>query len=129
MGTFCMVLALYPDVVKRAQAEVDSVTGGERLPTFDDQDSLPYIDALFWETLRYNTVTPLGMWQFPFLVLFSWTATGLPHRVVSDDFYQGMHIPGGTTIVGNMWYAPSLPCFRQKLSFPKVHLPRPGSIP
>jgi cytochrome P450 len=63
MGTFCMILALYPDVLRRAQAELDGVTRGERLPTFDDQDSMPYIDALFWETLRYNTVTPLGKWH------------------------------------------------------------------
>ncbi|KAF8496294.1 cytochrome P450 [Gautieria morchelliformis] len=87
MGTFCMVLALRPEVMRRAQAEVDNVTGEERLPTFDDQGSLAYINALFWETLRYNTVTPLG----------------LPHKVVNDDVYEGTFIPGGATIVGNMW--------------------------
>ncbi|KAF8491245.1 cytochrome P450 [Gautieria morchelliformis] len=92
MGTFCMVLALHPEVMRRAQAEVDNVTGEERLPTFDDQDSLVYISALFWETLRYNTVTPLG----------------LPHKVVNDDVYEGTFIPGGATIVGNMWYDPAM---------------------
>jgi cytochrome P450 len=66
MATFCMILALYPDVMKRAQAELDGLTRGERLPTFDDQASLPYIDALFWETLRYNTVTPLGRWHLTY---------------------------------------------------------------
>ncbi|GJJ08930.1 hypothetical protein Clacol_003150 [Clathrus columnatus] len=89
MGTFCMMLALHPEILKRAQEELDKATGGERLPTFDDERDLPYIDALFWETLRYNTVTPLG----------------LPHRVVNDDYYEGTLIPAGTTIVGNMWYA------------------------
>ncbi|GJJ08925.1 hypothetical protein Clacol_003145 [Clathrus columnatus] len=52
MGTFCMILALHPEILKRAQEELDKVTGGERLPTFDDERDLPYIDALFWETLR-----------------------------------------------------------------------------
>ncbi|KAF8587509.1 cytochrome P450 [Ramaria rubella] len=87
MGTFFMMMALCPEILKRAQEELDSVTGGDRLPTFDDQENLPYIDALFWETLRYNTVTLLG----------------LPHSVVKDDIYQGKFIPGGSIIVGNMW--------------------------
>ncbi|KAF8486633.1 cytochrome P450, partial [Gautieria morchelliformis] len=91
MGTFCMVLVLRPEVIRRAQAEVDNVTGEEHLPTFDDQDSLVYISALFWETLRYNTLL-----------------SGLPHKVVNDDVYEGTFIPGGATIVGNMWYDPAM---------------------
>ncbi|KAF8480577.1 cytochrome P450 [Gautieria morchelliformis] len=91
-GPFAWFLRFTPEVVSRAQAEVDSATGEERLPTFDDQDSWPYIDALFWETLRYNTVTPLG----------------LPHKVANDDVYEGTFIPGGATIVGNMWHGPAM---------------------
>ena len=28
-------------------------------------------------------------------------ATGIPHRVMEDDVYQGMFIPKGATIVAN----------------------------
>lgn len=53
-------MALHPLVMKRAQEDIDRVTEGERLPTFDDWESLPYIDAIILEVLRYNVVLPLG---------------------------------------------------------------------
>ena len=53
-------MALHPLVMKRAQEDIDRVTEKERLPTFDDWERLPYINAIVYEVLRYNTVTPLG---------------------------------------------------------------------
>ncbi|KAI0037869.1 cytochrome P450, partial [Auriscalpium vulgare] len=44
--TFFLMLALYPDVQTRAQAEIDAVIGRERLPSFSDRASLPYIEAM-----------------------------------------------------------------------------------
>jgi cytochrome P450 len=55
-----MVLALFPQVQKRAQAELDSVIGRDRLPTFDDRPSLPYVEALCKELTRWHLVLPLG---------------------------------------------------------------------
>lgn len=46
--------------MQRAQEDIDRVTEKERLPTFDDWEKLPYINAIIMEVLRYNTVTPLG---------------------------------------------------------------------
>jgi len=57
---FTLAMVLYPDVQKRAQAEIDSVIGRDRLPTFEDRASLPYIDAVVRETFRWQPVTPLG---------------------------------------------------------------------
>ncbi len=54
-------MMLYPDVQRKAQAELDSVLGGERLPTFDDQEDLPYINALCKELVRFHPVAPIGM--------------------------------------------------------------------
>ena len=54
------MMCLNPDAQKRAQQEVDTVVGGERLPTFEDLPDLPYVDACVKETLRYWTVAPLG---------------------------------------------------------------------
>lgn len=53
-------MATYPDIQKKAQAELDAVVGRYRLPDFDDRDSLPYINAIVKESMRWNQVLPLG---------------------------------------------------------------------
>ena len=53
-------MALYPEVQKKAQAEIDAVVGSNRLPDFHDRPSLPYINAVVKESTRWNLVTPLG---------------------------------------------------------------------
>lgn len=45
-------MALHPDVIRKAQAELDRVIGQDRLPTLEDQPQLPYITAIFREGLR-----------------------------------------------------------------------------
>lgn len=57
---FVLAMVLYPDVFKRAQAEIDDVVGHERMPNFEDQSSLPYVDAIIKEVLRWRPVIPLG---------------------------------------------------------------------
>ena len=47
-----MALATHPHVLKKCQAEVDSVVGPDRLPTYDDEADLPYIKA----TVRESTM-------------------------------------------------------------------------
>jgi len=80
-------MALYPEVQKRAQTDIDQL-GSNSLPTLDDFDSLPYIRAIIKELVRWGPVVPLG----------------LPHAVLKDDVYDNYFIPKGTTIVGNIWY-------------------------
>ena len=53
-------MVLNPDVQRKAQRELDQVVGPHRLPDFADQPSLPYVDAIVKETLRWNPVVPLG---------------------------------------------------------------------
>ena len=53
-------MALYPEVQKKAQAEIDAVVGPVRLPEFEDRPSLPYINAVIKELMRWNLVLPLG---------------------------------------------------------------------
>ena len=54
-------MALYPGVQKKAQAEINAVVGLHRLPDFEDSDrpSLPYINAIVKELMRWHSVTPL----------------------------------------------------------------------
>ena len=53
-------MALYPEVQKKGQAEIDSVVGPHRLPDFGDRPSLPYISAIVKESMRWHLVTPLS---------------------------------------------------------------------
>ena len=46
---FFLSMIMYPEVQKRAQAEIDSVVGTSQLPNFDDRKSLPYVEALLRE--------------------------------------------------------------------------------
>ncbi|KAG1849808.1 cytochrome P450 [Suillus tomentosus] len=72
-------MVLYPDVQRRAQAEIASVIGRDRLPTFEDRASLPYVEAILRETFRWHPILPLD----------------LPHATSSDDIYDGYFIPKG----------------------------------
>lgn len=46
-------MALHPNVLQKAQAELDRVIGQDRLPTLEDQPQLPYITSIFREGLRF----------------------------------------------------------------------------
>ena len=53
-------MTLYPDVQKKAQAELDAVVGTSRLPDFYDRPLLPYINAVVKEISRWNLAAPFG---------------------------------------------------------------------
>jgi len=53
-------MLLSPDIQKKAQDELDSVIGRDRLPSFEDRSRLPYVDAVFKEVLRWHPVIPAG---------------------------------------------------------------------
>lgn len=45
-------MMLFPAVQEKAQQELDSVVGHDRLPTMEDFESLPYIRQVTKEALR-----------------------------------------------------------------------------
>ena len=53
-------MALHPDVKAKAQAELDTVIGSERLPKLSDRDALPYVMAVVREVLRWRPVINLS---------------------------------------------------------------------
>lgn len=55
-----LAMLMFPTVQKRAQEEVDRITGGTRLPDFTDRPSMIYLEATYREVLRWCQVTPLG---------------------------------------------------------------------
>jgi len=82
----------FPTVMRKAQAELDSNVGHDRLPEFYDRQNLPYINAIINETLRWTKslcrftrgLTLCSRWR-PVAIL-----GGTPHQVVADDVYKGM---------------------------------------
>ena len=98
-------MTLYPEVQKRAQAEIDTVVGPNRLPDFHDRPSLPYINAIVKELSRWNLVTPLGRPFFFFIIVGTLLTSfeAIPHMSTIDDEYNGFYIPKGTTVIGNAW--------------------------
>jgi len=81
MHNFIYVMVTHPDIQRKAQGLVDAVLGEgpPRLPTFDDREKIPFIDAIIREIYRWRPPGPLG----------------LPHVADEDDTFKGYFIPKG----------------------------------
>lgn len=55
LRTFLIAMMLYPEVQKKAQAAIDTVVQGQSAPSLQDKESLPYVEAILKELLRYVT--------------------------------------------------------------------------
>ncbi|KAG8981362.1 hypothetical protein FRB93_008728 [Tulasnella sp. JGI-2019a] len=84
LSGFILAMLLHPDVQSRAQAEIDRVAG-DLLPSLASRASMPYMNALLTEILRWNPSVPIG----------------IPHNVKQDDAYNGYYIPAGAMILVN----------------------------
>ncbi|VDB97143.1 unnamed protein product [Peniophora sp. CBMAI 1063] len=82
-----IAMALHPEAQARAQAELDTVVGRSRAPTFGDMEHLPYVRALVRETMRWSPGGPIA----------------IPHCALEDDEYKGYHIPKGAMVIPNVW--------------------------
>lgn len=49
---------LYPEIQSKAREEIDRLVGSDRLPSLDDREQLPYVEAIVKECLRWHPVTP-----------------------------------------------------------------------
>ncbi|PFH47986.1 hypothetical protein AMATHDRAFT_6246 [Amanita thiersii Skay4041] len=86
--TNCILgLLAHPEVLKKAQVEIDSVIPFGDLPTFAEEFNLPYITAIVMETLRWREVVPFAV----------------PHLLIEDDVYNGYRLPKGSLIIPNAW--------------------------
>lgn len=76
-----------PDKFLKARVEIDSICGSnaERLPSFEDEERLPYVNAFIKELLRWRRI-------------FVWT----PEHTLTDNLqFEGYHFPKGTNFVIN----------------------------
>ncbi|KAL6802250.1 cytochrome P450 [Trichoderma sp. SZMC 28012] len=85
---FILAMIMNPDVQRKAQEEIDRVVGPHRLPTRDDQENLPYVDAIVKESLRYYPVAPMGV----------------AHKTTEEIFFRGYRIPSGSYILPATWW-------------------------
>ncbi|KAF7977292.1 hypothetical protein HWV62_4259 [Athelia sp. TMB] len=85
LQTFMLAMVLHPEAQKAAQAELDTVIGPDRLPTFADEESLPYLAAVIKECWRWEVIGP----------------TAVPHMLTVDDQYKGYFLPKGTIVIPN----------------------------
>jgi cytochrome P450 len=85
---FVQALAVFPEVQRKAQEEIDRVIGKDRLPLMEDERNLPYLWSCRKELLRWMPAGILG---------------ALPHSCTKDDEYMGYTIPKGASVVNNVW--------------------------
>ncbi|KAG0708158.1 cytochrome P450 [Suillus ampliporus] len=86
LHSFLLAMLLHPDVQSCALAEINAVCG-DNVPSFEHRPSLPYIEAICREVLRWHPVAPLG----------------LPHVTSQDNVYEGYLIPKGSLVMVNGW--------------------------
>ncbi|KAJ4499426.1 cytochrome P450 [Lentinula lateritia] len=87
ISSFLLAMTLHPEIQRKGQEEIDVVIGKDRLPTFEDRLSLPYVEAIYREV----------MWLHPPI------PSGVIHTSIEDDYYCGYHIPKGCAVVPNVW--------------------------
>jgi cytochrome P450 len=113
---FFEAMMLYPDVLKKAQAEIDSVLGAQAdtAPGFQHLEQLPYCVSLTKEVFRWMPVAPVGG----------------PRQTMKDDEYKGYRIAAGTTVFANVWsihHNESI--YPEPFAFkPERFLPKDGSV-
>ncbi|KAJ5114719.1 cytochrome P450 [Penicillium alfredii] len=87
LRVFVKAMLLHPECVVKAQTELDQIVGSDRVPSFSDMPSLPYIKAIVNECCRWQAVIPLGV----------------PHCNTRGDEYGGYRFSKGTTVFANTW--------------------------
>ncbi|KAI6108175.1 cytochrome P450 [Pisolithus sp. B1] len=92
-----LAMILNPEIQDEVHAELDAVVGRGMLPTFEDRERLPYLQAVLYEV----TVTPSTE-----LVTMT-HVIGVPHATMASDIVGGYYIPkGGRAMVNNDYSDP-----------------------
>ncbi|NP_001004141.2 cytochrome P450, family 2, subfamily j, polypeptide 11 [Mus musculus] len=81
-----LYITVNPEVQEKVHSEIDRVIGHGRHPTLDDQDSMPYTNAVIHEVLRMGNIIPLNV----------------PREVTADSTLAGFYLPKGTMVLINL---------------------------
>lgn len=58
---FLKAMTCFPDLQKKAQAEIDSVVGEDRTPQWSDYEKLPYVAQILKESMRWRPLSGIGV--------------------------------------------------------------------
>lgn len=75
-----------PEVLEKAQNEIDEKVGHDRLLQESDIEHLPYLHCIIMETLRMYPAGPLAF-----------------HSSSADCKLGGYYVPKGTMVIANLW--------------------------
>ncbi|XXG62134.1 hypothetical protein AAC387_Pa05g0562 [Persea americana] len=76
-----------PDVLKKAQRELDTHVGKDRNVDESDIKNLVYLQAIIKETMRLYLAGPLSV----------------PHQAMESCYINGYYVPAGTWLISNIW--------------------------
>ncbi|KAI3675986.1 hypothetical protein L1987_85582 [Smallanthus sonchifolius] len=80
-------LIRHPNIMKKVQKEVTELGKGRSMITEDDIEHMPYLKAVFKETMRLHTPLPLLV----------------PHEAMDDVKVMGYDLKKGTQLMINAW--------------------------
>ncbi|KAL5990696.1 hypothetical protein ACLOJK_011599 [Asimina triloba] len=80
-------LLKHPEMMNKAQKELETVVGMDRMVEESDLASLEYVDMVLKESMRLHPVLPLL----------------IPHQSTEDCSVDGYHIPKGSHVIINTW--------------------------
>ncbi|XP_066298657.1 cytochrome P450 2U1-like [Branchiostoma lanceolatum] len=95
-------MILNPDIQGKVQEEIHSVLGHDQPPSTAHRAQMPYTEAVLTEVARIGTILP----------------NSVVHGTSRDTSIHGYHIPGGTTVLPNIWSVHHDP----------EHFPNPGKF-
>ncbi|XP_038146906.1 cytochrome P450 2F2-like [Cyprinodon tularosa] len=81
-----LYLMNYPHIQERCQQEIDQVLQGKDRASFEDRNSMPYVQAVIHEVQRIANTVPLSVF----------------HCTTKDTELMGYSIPKGTMIIQNL---------------------------
>ncbi|KAJ3704153.1 hypothetical protein LUZ61_007858 [Rhynchospora tenuis] len=80
-------LICHPDILKKAQEELDSVVGRHQFVKEQDLQNLPLFQAIIKEVFRLHPATPLS----------------IPRVAENECKINGYHVPKNATLLVNLW--------------------------
>ena len=99
-----LVMALYPDIQRRVQEEIDSLVPSDRFPSCEDQKRLVYTAATLTELYRHHSMAALSV----------------THATTCDTEFEGFFIQKDTPVIFSLYSA-----HRDETVFRDPHLFQP----
>ncbi|PHH61031.1 hypothetical protein CDD81_853 [Ophiocordyceps australis] len=88
LSAFILAMVNFPEVQRKAQAEIDAIVSTGSFPRIEDREKMPYIEAIIKEVYRWSPVAPMGV----------------PHALEQDVVFHEYLLPRGAYVLPAMWW-------------------------